>query len=106
MTRHRCRWWSSRAGPDSIFARFNLQPVITPFRDYYLHADMNRSALVLFALSLVFILVSCANAANLVMIDFFGRTAEIASSLALGIPRAAANGRILTVKDKNSHTKN
>lgn len=94
MTRERAledlRLVAQRAGPDSVFARFNLQPVITPFREYYLHADMHRSALVLFALSLVFILVSCANAANLVMIDFFGRTAEIASSLALGIPRAAA----------------
>ena len=76
--------------PDSPLVRFSLQPVVTPFRDYYLHADMSRSALVLFALSLVFILVSCANAANLVMIDFFGRTAEIASSLALGVPRGAA----------------
>lgn len=79
-----------RAGPDSFIARLKLRPVLTPFRDYYLHGDMSRSALVLFALALVFLLVSCANAANLVMIDFFGRTAEIASSLALGIPRVAA----------------
>ncbi|MDB6093077.1 MAG: hypothetical protein JWM32_639 [Verrucomicrobia bacterium] len=81
---------TERRGKETMAARFDLRPSVTPFRDYYILSDMNRSALVLFVLALVFVLVSCANAANLVMIDFLGRTNEIASSLALGIPRGAA----------------
>ena len=81
---------TERRGKNTLQARFTLHPVVTPFREYYLAPDMHRSALVLFALALVFVLVSCANAANLAMIDFFARTAEIASTLALGIPRGAA----------------
>jgi predicted permease len=81
---------TARRGSATLAARDELRPVVTPFREYYLTPELHRSALVLFALSLVFVLVSCVNAANLVMIDFFGRSAEIASSLALGIPRAAA----------------
>ncbi|MDB6093075.1 MAG: macB 21 [Verrucomicrobia bacterium] len=77
-------------GPATNAAKYNLRPVIIPAREYYLNSDMRASALVLMALSLVFVLVSCANAANLVMIDFFGRTAELAASLALGLPRSAA----------------
>jgi predicted permease len=81
---------TARRGDATMAARFELHPVITPFREYFLQADLHQSSLVLLALSLVFVLVSCANAANLVMIDFFGRTSEIASALALGVPRAAA----------------
>ncbi|MDB6167672.1 MAG: hypothetical protein JWM88_536 [Verrucomicrobia bacterium] len=81
---------TERRGKETFAARFDLHPSVTPFREYYLLPDMNRSALVLFALALLFVLVGCANAANLAMIDFFSRTGEIASSLALGIPRAAA----------------
>ena len=77
-------------GPATPAAKYNLHPVITPVRDYYLNLNMRASALVLLALSLVFVLVSCANAANLVMIDFFGRTAELAAVMALGLPRGAA----------------
>lgn len=79
-----------RRGKDTLAARFTLHPTVQPFREYYLASDLHRSSLVLFALALVFVLVSCANAANLAMIDFFGRTPEIASTLALGIPRSAA----------------
>lgn len=77
-------------GPSTLAAKQHLHPIITPVREYYLNADMRTSALVLLALSVVFVLVSCANAANLVMIDFFGRTAELAASMALGLPRSAA----------------
>lgn len=90
QARKEIRQLAGRLGPESMITRNKLQPIVTPFREYYLHPDMTRSAAVLFALSLVFILVSCANAANLVLIDFLGRTGEIASSLALGVPRAAA----------------
>ncbi|MDB6126741.1 MAG: transporter ATP-binding protein [Verrucomicrobia bacterium] len=81
---------TERRGKETFAAKFDLHPVVTPLRDNYLLPDMHRSALVLFALALLFILVGCANAANLVMIDFFGRTSEIAASISLGIPRAAA----------------
>jgi putative ABC transport system permease protein len=80
----------ARRGTDTWAARYNLHPIITPLREYYLLPDMHQSAMALFALALLFVLVSCANAANLVMVDFFGRTGEISSTLALGIPRAAA----------------
>ncbi|WP_438479404.1 ABC transporter permease [Oleiharenicola lentus] len=75
---------------ESPALKFELHPVVIPFREIFLFPELNRSSLVLFALAVVFVLVGCANAANLVMIDFFGRAGEIASSLALGIPRAAA----------------
>ncbi len=81
---------TERRGPETMAAKHEMHPVVTPFREYYLYPELNQSALILFALAVVFILAGCANAANLVMIDFFGRTAEIASSLALGIPRGAA----------------
>lgn len=77
-------------GSDTITARHNLKLSIKPIRELYLHSEFHQSALVLFVLSLVFVIVSCANAANLVMIDFFGRSAELASSMALGLPRWAA----------------
>lgn len=80
---------TDRRGSETLAARFQLHPIVTPLREYYLLADMHQSSLALFALALLFILVSCANAANLVMIDFFGRSGEIASSLALGIPRGS-----------------
>lgn len=65
-------------------------PTLSTFRDQYLFSDLRVSALILFALSLLFVAVSCANAANLMIIDFLGRRPEIASNLALGIPRGAA----------------
>ena len=79
-----------RRGPGTIAAKYNLRPLITPVREFNLFPYMHESALILLVLSLVFVLVSCANAANLVMIDFFGRTAELAASMSLGVPRAAA----------------
>ncbi|MDB6169756.1 MAG: permease [Verrucomicrobia bacterium] len=80
----------ARRGPGTRAAKYALHPLVTPAREYYLNADMRSSAIVLMALSLIFVLVSCANAANLVMIDFFGRSAELAATLTLGLPRAAA----------------
>lgn len=77
-------------GSDTIAAKYHLHVIIKPFREYYLFDYMHRSSLVLFLLSLVFVLVSCANAANLVMIDFFGRSSELATAAALGLPRGAA----------------
>lgn len=65
-------------------------PTLSTFRDHYLLSDLRISALILFALSLLFVAVSCVNAANLMIIDFLGRRPEIASNLALGIPRSAA----------------
>ena len=81
---------TERRGTDTMAAKNDMHPVVTPFREYYLFPELNQSAVILFSLALIFILVGCANAANLVMIDFFGRTGEIASILALGIPRGAA----------------
>ena len=89
------RMITERRGKDTTAAKYEVHPVVAPLRDNYLLPDMHRSALVLFALALLFILVGCANAANLVMIDFFGRTSEIASSLSLGIPRSAAVRSVL-----------
>ncbi|MFI5355975.1 MAG: ABC transporter permease [Opitutales bacterium] len=60
------------------------------FRDLYLLPDMRMSAMILLALALLFVAVSCANAANLMIIDFLGRRPEVAATLALGIPRRAA----------------
>ncbi|MFI5356592.1 MAG: ABC transporter permease [Opitutales bacterium] len=77
-------------GPGTVAAQYHLHTIVKPFREYFLYSSMHQSALVLFALSLIFVLVSCANAANLVMIDFFGRSAELAALLALGVPRRAA----------------
>lgn len=65
-------------------------PVLVHYRDLFLVPDVRISALILFALSLLFLAVSCANAANLMIIDFLGRRPEVAASLALGIPRRAA----------------
>jgi predicted permease len=66
-----------------------LTPLVTPFRNYFLGPNVQMSAAVLFVLALLFVLVSCSNAANLALIDFFGRRVEIATSTALGIPRSA-----------------
>lgn len=79
-----------RRGENTIAARYKLQVAIEPLREYYLLEDMAQSSLTLFALALLFVLVGCANATNLVMIDFFGRTAETGSLLALGVPRSSA----------------
>lgn len=65
----------------------NELPVLFSYRAFFLHGDVVVSSLILFALSLLFLTVSCANAANLMVIDFLGRRAEVATHLALGIPR-------------------
>lgn len=70
--------------------QYEIKPVVQPLREYYLLPEMWQSSLILFSLALLFIIVGCANAANLVMIDFFGRTAETGSLLALGVPRGSA----------------
>ena len=77
-------------GPESPANKYGFRPVLVPFRDYYLESDVKVSALILFALSLIFLAVSCANAANLMLIDFLGRRPEVAAALALGVPRGAA----------------
>lgn len=74
--------------PDSISQRENRVPELRLFRDAFLPGDTKTSALILMALSLLFLAVSCANAANLMLIDFLGRRPELAASLALGVPRA------------------
>jgi predicted permease len=67
-----------------------MRPALIPYREFFLWSDVRVSSLILFALALLFLAVSCANAANLMVIDFLGRRPEIAASLALGIPRGAA----------------
>jgi len=67
-----------------------MRPALIPYREFFIWSDVRVSSLILFALALLFLAVSCANAANLMVIDFLGRRPEIASSLALGIPRGAA----------------
>jgi predicted permease len=77
-------------GPETPANKNELRPVLQSFRDVYLQPDIKVSALILFGLSLIFVMVSCANAANLMLIDFLGRRSEVAAALALGIPRSAA----------------
>jgi putative ABC transport system permease protein len=77
-------------GPNTPANQNALRPVLLDFRDVYLQSDVKICALLLFGLSLIFVTVGCANAANLMLIDFLGRRAEVASALALGIPRVAA----------------
>lgn len=73
-----------------LVGQYQLKAAVQPLREYYLLPDMYQSSLTLFALALLFVVVGCANAANLVMIDFFGRSAETGSLLALGVPRGSA----------------
>ena len=77
-------------GSGTIAAKYHMHVALKPIRNYFLFAYMQQSALVLLVLSIVFVLVSCANVANLVMIDFFGRTAELGAVMSLGLPRAAS----------------
>jgi len=80
----------ARQGQASFANRNGLKPALMPLRDYYLLPEIRVSAFILFALALIFVLVSCTNAANLMLIDFLGRRPEVAAALALGVPRAAA----------------
>lgn len=80
----------ARRPADSPAIRNGRRPALVPVRDLYLMPEIRVSAVILVSLSLIFVLVSCANAANLMLIDFLGRRSEIASSLALGVPRSAA----------------
>ncbi len=75
--------------PDSDARESDLNPELKTYRDLYIVEDTKVRAKVLFALSLLFVLVSCANAANLLLIEFLGSRAETASSISLGIPRYA-----------------
>lgn len=81
---------TARLGGENPAVMHKLESTVLPLRNYYLLPEMWRSAITLFALALVFILIGCTNAANLVIIDFLGRSGEHASTLALGIPRGAA----------------
>ena len=77
-------------GPESPSNKYGRKVALRPVRELFLMPQLRISALILFSLALIFVMVSCANAANLMLIDFLGRRAEIATSLALGIPRRAA----------------
>ena len=79
----------ARLGPESPTNKMGRRPVLQPLRQEFLLPEIRTSAVILLCLSLVFVLVSCANAANLMLIDFLGRRPEIAALLALGVPRAA-----------------
>jgi len=79
----------AQLGPNSPVNKYEQQMDLISLRDFYLHSDLKISAMILFALSLLFVLVSCANAANLMLIDFLGLRSEVAAGLALGIPRGA-----------------
>ncbi len=76
--------------PETTAIRRGEKPVLVRYRDFFLWSDVQISSRILLALSLLFLAVSCANAANLMTIDFLGRRSEIATNLALGIPRRAA----------------
>ena len=77
--------------PVNSFSRVRgARVALLNFRDIYLAPDVRRGALILFALALLFVAVSCANCANLMVVDFLGRRSEVAALLALGIPRGAA----------------
>lgn len=73
--------------PDA--GRRELRPLVMPLNDLYLSAKTRSAALVLLVLSAIFVLMSCANTANLVMIDFMARAGELGASAALGVPRSA-----------------
>jgi predicted permease len=79
-----------RMGPDTPANKNGLRPALIPLRDFFLVPDIRNSAAILLALSFIFVGVSCTNAANLMLIDFLGRRSEIATLLALGVPRGAA----------------
>jgi len=81
---------ASRLGPDSPANKHHFKAALIPFRDFYLGAQVRLSAFVLFTLALLFVVVGCVNAANLMLIDFMGRRSEVAAALALGVPRRAA----------------
>ncbi|MBI5381165.1 MAG: ABC transporter permease [Opitutae bacterium] len=74
-----------RISSEVAAARQGLQPIVMPFRHYYLQDQLRTSALVLFGLSLIFVLMSSANIANLVMIDFIETGSELGVKAALGI---------------------
>lgn len=76
--------------PDSPSRIRKDRPALISYRDAFLVKDIRISSMILLALSLLFLAVSCANAANLMVIDFLGRRPEVAASLALGIPRGSA----------------
>ncbi|MDB6126380.1 MAG: permease, partial [Verrucomicrobia bacterium] len=80
----------TQLGPESPSNKYGRKVALRPVRELFLMPQIRISALILFSLALIFVMVSCANAANLMLIDFLGRRAEIATSLALGIPRRAA----------------
>jgi putative ABC transport system permease protein len=80
----------ARLGPESPCNKFGRRPALRPVRDLFLMPEIRVSAVILFSLAMIFVLVSCANAANLMLIDFLGRRSEVAAALALGVPRGAA----------------
>lgn len=80
----------NRLPADTASRTRGVRITLTNFRDGFLLPDIRVGAMILFALSLLFVLVSCANAANLMIVDFLGRRPEVAAALALGIPRGAA----------------
>ncbi len=75
--------------PEESISIRNNHPAaeLRTFRGAFLMDDLKTSSLILMSLSLLFLAVSCANAANLMLIDFLGRRPELAASLALGVPR-------------------
>lgn len=78
---------SARTAPET--GRRELRPRVMPLNDLYLSPTLRTAALVLFVLSAVFVLMSCANTANLVMVDFLSRGGDFGTSAALGVPRLA-----------------
>jgi predicted permease len=80
----------SRLGPASPANQRHYRTAVIPYREFYLDDRTRVSAFILFSLALLFVVVGCVNAANLILIDFLGRQAELAATLALGIPRRAA----------------
>ncbi|RXK56362.1 FtsX-like permease family protein [Oleiharenicola lentus] len=76
-------------------ARAGLSPRVVPLRDSFIPENIRLSARVLFALALLFVAGSCLNAANLVLIDFLGRTGEFGVASSLGLSRAALVRQLL-----------
>lgn len=78
-----------RMDPESEARQGGLVPELKTYRDLYIPPVIKIRSQILFALSLLFVLVSCANVANLLLIDFLGSRSETAASISLGIPRKA-----------------
>lgn len=70
-------------------SRRELRPIIQPYRDVHISAEAKAATTVLFAISLLFVLMSCTNTANLILVDFLSRADALGTAASLGVPPIA-----------------